>query len=74
MKLEIVNANKAQAFGLPAQNMDAATALELLTLQGFDEDAARAHLSESIAAGAFRVTASTQTARAADQAPEENTA
>ena len=52
--LEWIDARKAQAFGLPAQNMDYATALQILAEQGFDERAANAHLQDAIAAGAFR--------------------
>lgn len=52
--LELLNASRAALFGLPAQNMDYATALQLLAEQGFDERAANAHLQDAIAAGAFR--------------------
>ena len=53
--LECIDARKALAFGLPAQNMDEATALEILLLQGFDRAAAARHLYDSIAAGAYRL-------------------
>ena len=68
--LECIDARKAQAFGLPAQNMDYATALQILHEQNFDERAANAHLTEAIAAGAFRLAENTNALTAHEPSEE----
>lgn len=68
--LFILDATRAALFGLPAQNMDYATALQILHEQGFDERAANAHLTEAIAAGAYRLAENTNALTAREPSEE----
>ena len=66
-ELILLSAEKAAVFGLPGHDLTYAQAMGLLLEQNFSDEAARAHLLEAVASGAFRFVgaAETKTARAA---------